>query len=504
MGIDYTNLVNSYRKDNDKKKTAPAGVLRRDSSKDGATKKKESSGIFTAHGNFGRVPGNFLIGQAKGVASTAMSMGELGSGIMEKGYDATIGKMTGKKAQKGSEMAREMKESKIMERKGFAQKAGFVTEQIGEFFLPVPGGAKVKAGGWLAKNAPKIAEVAEKAPSVVKFGASVLGKGASEATEMGAKSLLQTGDVKEAESAAKWGMAGGAISRVATGALSKLGDAFYGMAIPSTITEKAKDARKLINTGEAASETGISASRAGLTKKISDRIKIFGQELERIVGAENKNVTRSMDDVIVETEKLIKSKSLGKEMQLSPIDVTEAEVKIAEVLNQYKTMYGGKTLNAGELQKLKQDLGLGLVKVFDKNLATPIRAKGMAEQELYHSLDKFLDTNINNYQALNEKLAPLLTARGRLQKKGKYSGYITDVMVAGMVGSTGGDIMTDPIGFMKNALMGVLVKRGLSSTAAMTTAGTILKSSGGAFEKPEFWQIVREAVQNSIGEERKD
>lgn len=118
---------------------------------------EEEGGALNAVKNFG-------IGAAKGLGSTIMGAAELGSKALEKGYDATIGRLTGTEAQKGSELAREVQEEHLTP-EGTAQKAGFATEQIGEFFVPGAAGLK----GTKALQAVKAAQGAEKAVGAAKY-----------------------------------------------------------------------------------------------------------------------------------------------------------------------------------------------------------------------------------------------------------------------------------------------------------------------------------------------
>lgn len=145
---------------------------------------------------------DFIIGQLKGVGSTALSMGKAGSDIMGAGYDATIGRLTGKKSLGTGQVVEQAKQA--IAPTNAAQKAGFFTEQVGEFFIPVPGGAKAKLAGAVAERLPQAAKlaatVAEKAPALSKV-VNFTAKAGFQGIEDAARTYLQSGDTEAAKQA---------------------------------------------------------------------------------------------------------------------------------------------------------------------------------------------------------------------------------------------------------------------------------------------------------------
>ena len=141
---------------------------------------------------------------------------------------------------------------------------------------------------------------------------------------------------------------------------------------------------------------------------------------------------------------------------------------------------------------MKQDIGIGIGRAWDKMLSSPIRAEAFAETKVYDALNGFLRKNIKGYETINRQLAPLLEATGRAAAKANYSGYLTDVMAAGFVGGNPIQIFSDPVGYFKGAATGVLLKRGLTSTAAKTIAGTLAKKLGTVVDTPAFYQLLRQ------------
>lgn len=432
---------------------------------------------------------DFIIGQAKGIGSTIAGAASLGEKALNaaseklfpnlgiKGSDKTLGK----KAQEG-----------VLKPEGIAQNIGFGTEKVGETLLPLGVGAKV-AG--LTSKAAKAVGAGEKVASIASKAAGALGVGGEQALITAA----QGGNTKDIVTSAALGAGAKTAGDVASYGLNKLGDAFYAFTVPSTIAERGRDLRKQLNTGEAVSQTGISLTRNSLVKKIGNKIGEFGKQLDSAVGTTD--APRAFEDIANDAGKVIGESKLAKEMQLSPIDLDGAKETIGEVLGKYNEKFGGKMLSAVEQQQLKRDLGAGLVKFFDRSMTTPVKAQAFTEGKLYNSLNSFLGKNVKGYEDLNKSLAPLLESKERLLNKGAYSGYLTDVVAAGLGGQNGASLWEDPVGYMKNALGGVLVKRGLTSTAARTTAGTIAKSIAPLLKTPAFYQMFNQAIKQSQSQE---
>lgn len=441
----------------------------------------------------GKAYRDFSVGAVKGAVSTLAGLGSLGEktlNVMSEKAFPELG-ITGE-TKTGGQM---VQESDLVRAKNTAQALGKTTEQIAEFFVPVGEAAKAVMIG-------KVTKAVKATPKAVK-GIEMATKAAIEGTEQAARTASQEGEVN-----ADVGIAGafGAGSQVAGAlvqkGLSRLGDAFFSLAIPSTPLERGRDIRKGLDLGKTLSETGISVSKKSLVKKIGDRISVLGTELDSAVDSATKaGVGTNFDDIASKAKSSIDKLNIGKEIQASPIDLEDAKAVIDDTITRYKEMYGGREMSAKELQKLKREIGNGLVKVFDRNMGAPIKAKAITETGLYGSLNSFLQKNVKGYEELNKKLAPLLESQERMLKKGGHSGLMTDVIAGSVVGSTGGSMLEDPVGFMKNALYGVLIKRGLTSTLAKTTAGTIMKKAGGAFSNPAFFQWYRQATKMSEGME---
>lgn len=431
---------------------------------------------------------NIAIGAAKGVGSTLLSMGQLGSKALESGYNATIGKLTNGKALSGSQAAEQAKNSKLLERKNLGQKIGFGGEQIGEFFVPVGVGAK-------AKLVSKVGQVAEKIPLIGK-ALPLTSKVATEGAEQYARTSVQEGDTnKNATVAGFLGAATPLLSKAGSIA-GKLSNVLYSRTIPTTITEAARDVRKGLNIGGALSETGVSLSRKTLLSKVNSSISKLGNTLDSAIENSGSNGFK-MSQLLKNTRQELESNFLAKAMKLSPVDVKSAENVIIGRLDEYKKLYGNKTLSLKEIQEIKVGLGNELEKVYKQALDVPIKAKALADMKVRQTLARTIEKAVPNAQSLNRSMAPLLEAQGRLMKKGAYSGYLTDVLAGGFAAGSVGDIISDPVGYMKKFATGVIVKRIGTSTAAKTITAQALKDIQKIAGSPQFYQILRELIEAS-------
>ena len=432
---------------------------------------------------------NLAIGAAKGVGSTILSFGELGT--------KTLGRLVGADVKGTSQFAEEQRRTTLSP-KGTAQKLGFGIEQIGEFF--VPGGAVSKAAkaGELAANVSKLGKFGS---SVIRntgrLGSQVVGDVAISAGQSG-------GNIKTMGETAGFSLTGGILGHVAAKGLKNLGNVLFLRTVPGTAKQFANDIKKGIDIGEALSKTGISLTRGQLLGKVASRISSMTNKVDEAVGAVGNKFSRSFDEIASDTEKLLNDKEIAKVLEATPINIDSAREVVTETLEKYKARFAGKRLTAAEQHQLKQDIGVGLGRVWDKMLSTPIRAEAFSESKIYNALNNFLRKNIDDYEKLNRQLAPLREGMKRATEKGPYSGYLTDVVAASLAGSTGGNILEDPKSFLESALGGVLLKRGLTSTASKTIVGTVFKKMSNILDHPAFYQLLRMIVSNPANNQPPD
>lgn len=418
---------------------------------------------------------DFAVGATKGVGSTILGIGELGTKIFGTLGGANV---------KGTSRFAEQQRQTTLKPTTTAQKAGFGTEQIAEFFIP---------GGFISKGA----KVAISAGKVSRLGSFASRLAPQVAGDVAISSGQSGGDIKTMADAAKFSLAGGVLGHIAARGLKNLGNVFFLRSVPGTAKQFANDIKKGIDVGEAISKTGISLTRGQLLGKVASRISSFTNKVDDAVGAVGSNFSRSFDEVAIDTEKLLNDKDIGKVLEATPINIDSVREVVTDTLNKYRQKYAGKFLTAADQHQLKQDIGVGLGRVWDKMLSTPIRAEAFTESKIYNALNNFLRENIDGYEKLNRQLAPLREGMKRATEKGPYSGYLTDVIAASLAGSTGGNILEDPKGFLENALGGVLLKRGLTSTASKTITGTLFKKLGSALDTPAFYQFLRMVTSGS-------
>ena len=158
--------------------------------------------------SFTRAGQEFVGGQLKGAAKTALGIAEVGSKALETGYDATIGKLTGKEALKGSELAKTTREGDFLKAKTGAEKVGEFTEKAGEMLAPIGvEGQIAKYGEGLASTARAIegaTPIVKGLSAVAETGMKAETRGLGAGLEAGGKTFLETGgDTKQATEQAK-------------------------------------------------------------------------------------------------------------------------------------------------------------------------------------------------------------------------------------------------------------------------------------------------------------
>ena len=96
---------------------------------------------------------------------------------------------------------------------------------------------------------------------------------------------------------------------------------------------------------------------------------------------------------------------------------------------------------------------------------------------------------------INKELASVITAGKRLAKKPDFrSGLLYDMMAGGAMSSGGGGL-GDPVEFAKNFVGGVLLRRGLSSTAVRTGSEKAGQAVQKLFTNPAAVQGLRKALE---------
>jgi hypothetical protein len=425
---------------------------------------------------------DFAKGAAKGAGSTIFNVGRLGESILSNTVGRGVDFLTGKPRLDNTKADQFIGQS--LTPTNTAQKLGFGAEQIAEFFIP--GGAVTKAGKAL-QSTKAISQLG----SLGKAGAKLVPQIAADIGVAGAQS---GGDVKTMRDAGLFSLGGGVVGGVAARGLKNFGNFLFLRSVPGTSKQLANDLKKGLDIGEALSKTGVSFTKGQLLGKVANKINVLTNKVDDAVGAVGSNLSRSFDEVADDTIKLFNDKEIASALEATPINLNEIKTIVTDTVNKYRQLYAGKMLSPAEQHQLKQDIGVGLGRAWDKMLSTPIRAEAFTESKIYGALNDFLRKNVDGYEALNKQIAPLREATKRAGEKAAYSGYLTDVIAATFAGGNPQQIFEDPVSYFKGAATGVLLKRGLTSTAAKTIGGTIAKNIGAIVDTPAFYQLIRQII----------
>lgn len=449
------------------------------------TTKKISKGFYDA-GTFVR---DFNVGAVKGAASTAAGLASVGESTLNKASEKLFPNI----GIKGSDKTVGTKlEEGVLKPKNTAQRIGFGTEQIAEFFVPTGAVSKAATGLEAVTKVSKI-------PKFLKGAVNLTGRAGLEGLAAAGITSAQEGEVnKTSVTAGLFSAAAPALEKSVGALAKKLGNVAFSSAIPSTITQRAKDIKTGLDIGEAVSNTGVSLTRKSLVKKLEQQISGLGRSLGQALDDSlrvNPTAVYSMDDIATQVQKSMTDEKVLKGLKATPIELPKVQQIIDDTLEAYRELYKGKVLNIKDVQQLKVALGDGLETVFQKALDAPLKAKPLTEIALRSKLRQIVEKNVPAAAALNKQLAPLFEATGRLGKKGSYSGYLTDVIAGGFASGGASQLINDPVEFFRNAAIGIATKRLGTSTAAKTLTGTVAKDIGKIVSSPAFLQMVRKLIE---------
>ncbi len=249
--------------------------------------------------NINKIVPDFLQGQAIGADTTALNLGELGSKAMEAGYNATIGKLTGKKAFSGSNFAEPFKQA--IAPINAAQKAGFASEQIGEFFIPMGAVAET------AKTA-EAATLATKLPKIVRAGMNLAGRAALEGGAAAGVTAAQGGDTQAVKENALLGAGGSVASKALEVIGSKLAPVLktsaekgYAQALAPT-TKANKEITKRI-VPQLIDKKITAFTRGSLMNKFSKSVENSGQAMDKVLETIPKDSPVNLSNVVNDLER---------------------------------------------------------------------------------------------------------------------------------------------------------------------------------------------------------
>lgn len=433
--------------------------------------------------------GDFLKGQLQGAASTVAGGFQLLAKARETGYDATVGRLTGTKSANLSDSISRFRQDNLTPTTT-AGKVGFATEQVGELLTPT---------GLESAVAKSVPQMLSKTPKVVQVLGELGAKSLASGTEQAARTALQEGEINDKVKQSGFiGAATPFVSETFSKGLNKIGDFAYSRLVPTTIKEAATDMRKGLNLGEALSSTGFSLTKSSVIRKVGQQVKNLGNQLDDAITGfttRNPNASYTIDDIAHTVDNTLSDKKIAEKMKIAPVDIEKSRQAIVERLDEYRKLYGKQKLNVNDLQKIKVALGDGLEKAYNLAPSAPIKASALTDMQVRSELRQLVEKHVPQTAEINKKLAPLLESLGRMKEKGAYSGVLTDVIAGSMAGQTAGSIWENPKGFFKNAILGVLAKRGAQSTATKTLVGTLAKNAARLTEDPRFYMLIKRATE---------
>lgn len=374
----------------------------------------------------------FAKGAIKGAGSTLFGAGKLiGKGLSKIGLGETLA---------------ETEKAEFLTPQTGAEKAGFTTEQIAEFFIPVPGASGVKA----------------------LFGASKLGKAAKtgvragmEAAEVTGRLAAQEGELGVPE------LGAGIASPIVGGVLSKTGEALF-KSLPEKLIQKAiGQPRKELVAGKDVSRYALDQKKVGTAKGLYDsaqnNIKSMGKEINDIlksVKVTDKNISNSriFNDVA------------GKVNEAGG-EISKEEIKdiVTKVAPQVRGMLNKPTMSVENANKLRQNLDEVLGERAFLSQQLPFNKKIL--KDFTNFLREEVKTAAPETRPIFDNLSKEITLRNALEDKivkgvGKSAISVMDILTGASVGLGAGGVVP--------ALGAVAARRAVGSTPFLTGAGVTL------------------------------
>jgi hypothetical protein len=397
-------------------------------------------------------PLNTAIGEVKGFGSTLLGAAKLGSSALKAGYDATIGKLTGKKAIDTTQSLESVKKSYLTPTNA-GQSLGFGAEQVGEFFTP--GGAVSKGS-----KAVELVTGASKLPTVLKGVTKLLSRAAMEGAGQAGVTALQGGSSKDVAQNAALGAGGsiagnilGSVGKKLSPVLKSSAEKSYSQALGATTKENKAIASKIVPGLIEKGQWALSrdALKSGFEKKIETTGKVMDSVLEGIPKDSPVNLANVVDSLETAKQSFMVPGAGGKMVIADPqavkhiegfqsilkdIGTTDAPYESVRKLRQIwdkgvaqsKGFYG-KTLTEGSLidaQKTASDALRGeLAKQY------PNMDKVNKEYSFWSNANKVLSDTLQRTQSQGRPLTETLR---------RTAGAVAGTAVGGATGGILGDI----------------------------------------------------------------
>ncbi len=299
------------------------------------------SKIRKAYDKYAEVTEDFSEGFAKGGLSTLKGLGTIGTDLMEGGAGIVAGEKgkqfvrenTSKIYQRGSK--EEVKASEALKPNNTAEKVGFTTEKIAEFFIPAGKVSKVNKATNTAINASKMSKAA-------KFGTKVISNAATEGAGVGVVSTAQTADYKK-------------------GLKDALVSALISVPFKAMSAGKGAVAEKLTKSAEKGSSQALGATTKA-NKQLSD--KVVPELLKRkvIFGSRTglyEKATNQADEVGEQINEAFKALPKDAKVTIAPVIKRLEDAKSSFVVKGTNTVPEAATQQYQALQNLQNEI-LGL------------------------------------------------------------------------------------------------------------------------------------------------
>lgn len=354
-------------------------------------------------------------------------------------------------------------------------------------FLAKMGGVASKAFPGLANVTNKIAPVATNGGKVT-FGQR-LTQGVSKLPELAARSTGETQGylATQGKLATPSDIATGAIFDAGFAGLGKLGKkiggAAFDKAIPATKGQRDVDVASGLKIGKTIQEqvpnVPIFGGQKGLEKSITKRVKELSNEFGQYVDAADLK-RQGGDQFDLLTADLGKKIANNPKLKIAADEMEEMAGKARQVVDYYRANFPNLNLKAQD--KLKKDLYNTLDSYYSKLAPKSENVKSITRAEIAKSLKENINKTVEQVlgkaagkrvKDLNEIRSNLIPAKTRLKnQKGKYSGYLTDV-IAGSQGAAQGLGELNLGKAVSGIATAVGLKRALTSPALMTAVGAL-------------------------------
>lgn len=264
---------------------------------------------------------DFDIGMVKALGTSLVNIGNVGADA----FDALISKATGMK--KTSSVIKPLSTDPLKP-KNTAEKAGFATERVAEFLVPVGGEVKAAVG----------------AGKLARAGAGALNI-ARDVTQAGLLTAGQTGDLKQAGTVAG---ATAIISPVAAKAFPALSAYLQKSSLRLTPAMKEKLGQKVGQVVDFLTEKKIVGTPAGRVEKVSNLINKTEGKLQAFLEGPAKKVSASKNDVVAAISKI-------KDEYKGVRDSGAISRQIDEAIKNIQTDFGDK-ISMAQLNKFKRSV----------------------------------------------------------------------------------------------------------------------------------------------------